>query len=65
MKRILMLAALAALAGCGVETAVTAGSAAQVRKQEMEQAQKTLQQAQRKIEQAQQQIQQRAESAGQ
>lgn len=60
-----MLAAIVSLAGCGVETAVTAGSAAQVKKQEMEQAQKSLEQARQRIDEARQLAQQRADSANQ
>lgn len=61
-----MLAALlvaAALAGCGVETASTAATAAAIKKQEIEQGQRTMQQAQQKIDSAMQQMQQRADSA--
>ena len=57
-----MLAA-AALAGCGVETATTAATAASIKKQELEQGQKTLQRAQEKIDAAVVQMQQRASSA--
>jgi len=63
MKRLLALAAVAALAGCGVETASTAATAAALKKQEVEQGQKTLQRAQEKIDGATQQMQQRADSA--
>ena len=65
MKKILAMLATVALSGCGVETAATAASAASIRKQEMEQAQKTLEQAQEKIDGAMRQMQQRAEAAGQ
>jgi hypothetical protein len=65
MKKILAMLATVALSGCGVETAATAASAASIRKQEMEQAQKTLEQAQEKIDGAMRQMQQRAETAGQ
>jgi curli biogenesis system outer membrane secretion channel CsgG len=64
MKTLLVLAAAAALAGCGVETASTAATAAQIKKQEIEQGQKTMQQAQQKIDGAMQQMQSRADSAG-
>jgi len=64
MKTLLVLAAAAALTGCGVETASTAATAAQIKKQEIEQGQKTMQQAQQKIDGAMQQMQSRADSAG-
>lgn len=50
----------AALAGCGVETASTAGTAASLKKQEMEQGQKTMQRAQEKIDGATKLMQERA-----
>lgn len=62
MKKLLVIALAAALAGCGVETAATAASAASIKKQELEQAQKTMAQAQKKIDGAMQQMQQRADS---
>jgi hypothetical protein len=58
MKTILAIALTAALAGCGIETASTAATAASIKKQEMEQGQKTMQQAQQKIDAAAQQMQQ-------
>ena len=64
MKTLLLLAVTAALAGCGVEVASTAATAASIKKQELEQGQKTMQQAQQKIDGAMQQMQQRADSAG-
>jgi hypothetical protein len=51
---------MAALSGCGVETAGTAVTAAALKKQEVEQGRKTLDQAQQKIGQAMEQAQQRA-----
>lgn len=60
MKTLLAIIATATLAGCGVETASTAASAASIKKQELEQGQKTMQQAQQKIDGAMQQVQQRA-----
>jgi len=59
MKLIAALAA-ALLAGCGVETASTAATAAAIKKQEMEQGKKTMEQAQQKIGQAAEQMQQSA-----
>lgn len=63
MKRLLPFAVAAALAGCGVETASTAATAAALKKQEVEQGQKTMQRAQEKIDGATQQAQQRADNA--
>ena len=60
MKPVLAIIATAVLAGCGVETASTAASAASIKKQELEQGQKTLQRAQQKIDGAMQQVHQRA-----
>jgi curli biogenesis system outer membrane secretion channel CsgG len=63
MKTLLALIAAAALAGCGVETATTAATAAAIKKQELEQGQKTMQRAQQKIDAAVVQMQERAGSA--
>jgi len=63
MKTLLAILAAAALAGCGVETATTAATAASIKKQELEQGQKTLQRAQAKIDAAVVQMQSRAASA--
>jgi curli biogenesis system outer membrane secretion channel CsgG len=60
MKTVLVLAATAALAGCGVETVGTAATGAAIKKQELEQGQKTMQQVQQKIDASMQQMQQRA-----
>jgi len=63
MKTLLALSAAAMLAGCCVETASTAATAASIKKQELEQGQKTLQRAQQKIDAAVGQMQQRAASS--
>lgn len=63
MKTPIALAVAAFLAGCGVETASTAATAASIKKQELEQGQQTMRQAQEKIGGAMSQAQQRAESA--
>ncbi len=55
MKRILAALAIAALGGCGVETASTAATAAAIKK--------TMEQAKEKIGQAMELQQQRANSA--
>jgi hypothetical protein len=59
MKTLFALAAGALLAGCGVETASTAATAASLKKQELEQGQQTMQQAQEKIGGAMSQMQRR------
>jgi hypothetical protein len=61
--KLLAIAALAVIAGCGVDTATTAATGAAIKKQEVDQGKKTLEQVQQKTEQAAQQIQQRAEQA--
>ena len=63
MTRFIFLFAAAALAGCGVETASTAATAAALKKQEIEQGKKTMEQAQQKIGNAMEQMQQSRESA--
>ncbi len=63
MKTVFALALAAALAGCGVETASTAGTVAKLKKQELKQGQQSMQQAQQKIDAAMQQSQQRAANA--
>ena len=63
MKKLLVAIAIATLCGCGVETATTAASAAALKKQELEQGQKTMAQTQQKIDAAMQQVQRRADSA--
>jgi ribosomal protein L44E len=59
MRTHLAIAATALLAGCGVETASTAATAASLKKQELEQGQRTMQQAQEKIGGAMSQMQTR------
>jgi NifU-like protein involved in Fe-S cluster formation len=63
MKIAICLAMILPLAACGVETASTAATAAALKKQEIEQGQKTLQQFQQKLDQVNQQAQQRTEQA--
>jgi NifU-like protein involved in Fe-S cluster formation len=65
MKTLLVIAAAVALTGCGVETASTAATAASIKKQELQEGQKTMQRAQQKIEGAVEQMQQRAGSTEQ
>ena len=62
MKRFISLVVAAMLAGCGLETASTAATAAALKKQELEQSKKTLEQAQQRIGQAMEQVQQSLQS---
>lgn len=64
MKQVIAVIAIAALAGCGVETATTAATGAAIKKHEVEEGKKTMEQAQQKIGEAMQQTQQRAEKDG-
>ena len=64
MRLIIVVAAIAVLAGCGVETASTAATAAAIKKQEIEQGKKTMEQVQQNLGQAIEQTQQRAQQAG-
>ncbi len=61
MRTLVVVFIIAALAGCGVETATTAATGAAIKKQELEEGKKTLEQVQQKIGQAMEQTQQRAE----
>ena len=60
MKTVLAIAAAAALAGCGLDTATSAATAGSIKKQELQEGQKTMQRAQEKIDAAVRQMQQRA-----
>ena len=62
MKTLLAIAAAVALTGCGLETASTAATAASIKKQELQEAQKTMHNAQQKIDGAVQQMHQSAGS---
>ena len=65
MKTFLAAIALAALSGCGLETAGTAASGAAIKKQEIEQGKKTMGEARQKINESMQlQQQHAAEEAG-
>ncbi len=67
MKRfqaVVVSIALSLVAGCGVETASTAATAAALKQKELEAGKKTMEQAQQKVEQSMQQVQQAAEKAG-
>jgi len=61
MQTIICIAAALSLTACGVDTASTAATAAALKKQELEQGQKTLEQFQKNLEQINQQAQQRTE----
>ena len=50
MKTLPLLVLAAALAACGVETATTAATSAEIKRREMEAAKNTMQQATQKIE---------------
>jgi outer membrane biogenesis lipoprotein LolB len=63
MKILLAILAVATLSACGVETATTAATSAEMKKREMEQAKKTVEQAKQKIEQSTQQMMERAAQA--
>jgi NifU-like protein involved in Fe-S cluster formation len=63
MRRLIIVFALAALAGCGVETATTAATGAAIKKKELEEGQKTQERVQQKIGEAMEQVQQRAQQA--
>ncbi len=63
MKQIMIVVAVATLAGCGVESASTAATAAAVKKQEIEQGRKNMEQMQQNIGKAMEQTRQSAERA--
>jgi hypothetical protein len=60
---VIVLTALTALAGCGMEAASTAATSAAIKKQELDQGKKTMEQAQQKINESMQLQQQRAAEA--
>ena len=61
MHKLIVVIAVAALAGCGVETATTAATGAKIKQQEVAEGKKTMEQAQAKVGAAMEQVQQRAE----
>ena len=63
MRTLFVLALAISLAGCGLETASTAATAASIKKQDMQEGKKTMDRAQQKIDGAMQQAQQRAASS--
>jgi len=60
MKHVILTLALAALAGCGVETAATVATGAAIKKQEMDTGKKTMGEVQQKVDQATQLMQENA-----
>jgi NifU-like protein involved in Fe-S cluster formation len=63
-QHLIALVAAFGLAGCGVDTASTAATAAAIKKQEIEQGKKTMEQMQKNIGQTMDQAGRRAERAG-
>ena len=63
MTRFFALILASTLAACGVETATTAATVAEMKRREMEAAKKNLEQAKQKIEAATQSVQQNAAQA--
>jgi len=61
MRTLVAIFAAVALAGCGLDAASSAATAASLKKAELEQGQKTMQHAQQKIDAMQQQLQQNAD----
>ena len=60
MRILIAVAVVAVLGGCGLDTATSAATAASLKKQELEQGQRTMKQAQEKIGAAMQLEQERA-----
>jgi ABC-type enterochelin transport system substrate-binding protein len=60
MARLLALISALLLSACGVETATTAATSAEIKRREMEAAKQNLERAQKNIEQSTQQSLQRA-----
>ena len=63
MRMLVAVAVTVMLAGCGVDAASTAATTAALKKQELEDGQRTMQQVQQKIDAAMQQTQERAAAA--
>ena len=63
MRTIIVILAVAALAGCGPDTMGTAATAAALKKQELEQGKQSMQQAQQKIDQAMKTVNERAQKS--
>jgi NifU-like protein involved in Fe-S cluster formation len=63
MSKIIAVVAIAALAGCGIDTASTAATAAALKKQEIEQGKKTMESMQQDIGKAMEQTRQSTDRA--
>ena len=63
MRSIIVLVAIVALAGCGVEVATTAATVAAAKQKEIEQGKKTMEQVQQNLGKAMEQTQQSTERA--
>ena len=63
MRMLVAVAVTVMLAGCGVDAASTAATTAALKKQELEDGQRTMQQVRQKIDAAMQQTQERAAAA--
>lgn len=63
MRMLVAISVAAVLAGCGLDTASSAATAASLKKQELQEGQQTMRQAQRKIDGAVQQMQESAANA--
>ena len=64
MKNFLIVLASVTLAACGADVTTTAATAAVIKKQELEQGQKTMEQAKQSINQSMDLMQQSAQRAG-
>ncbi len=65
MRELIIVIVAAALAGCGVDTVASAGTAAALKKQEVEQGKKTMEQVQQNVGQAVEQAEQNAQKTEQ
>jgi NifU-like protein involved in Fe-S cluster formation len=63
MRKIIAVVAVAALAGCGIDTASTAATAAALKKQEIEQGKKTMEKMQQDIGKAMEQTRESTDRA--
>jgi len=63
MRYVICAMAVLILAGCGVETASTAATAASIKKQELEEGKRAQTRAEHRIELMQERMQERAEQA--
>ena len=61
MKQLVVILAVVAFAGCGVETATTAATGAAIKAKEMEQAKKTMDDVKQKLDEANELARQREE----